>query len=193
MAKFGMDDGYAIGPPEVFFPAIEKFAQDVEQNCLLKWEKSKTEVFSWSGALPSNSTPGLTVAGCNVDGVFEPGFLCYGVPVGTDRYVEHMLEKKVEEIARSAKNSCDALDEERQSLWAVLRLSLSQQLDYWLQLCYPSNVKAAAEKVDNILWNVLETTAFSSIPRVNQNLNAQTLHRICIDGLRDIAYFCWSE
>ena len=51
------------------------------------------------------------------------------MPVGTYKYVEHMLEKKVEEIARSAKNSCDALDEERQSLWAVLRLSLSQ---HWI-------------------------------------------------------------
>ena len=35
MARFGMDDGYAIGPPDIIFPAIEKFAVDVRQQCLL--------------------------------------------------------------------------------------------------------------------------------------------------------------
>ena len=29
MARFGMDDGYALGPPDVVFPALEKFARDV--------------------------------------------------------------------------------------------------------------------------------------------------------------------
>ena len=63
MAKFGMDDGYALGPPEVIFPALEKFAKDVEENCLLVWEKNKTEVFSWNGVLPPSTTPGLRRAG----------------------------------------------------------------------------------------------------------------------------------
>ena len=183
-----MDDGYAIGPAEILFPAIEKFARDIEERCLLVWEKSKTEVFSWNGILPPNSTPGLTRAGCYVGEEFEPGFLCYGVPVGTDRYVEHMLEKKVEDIAKSAKNACETLDEERQALWAVLRLSLSQQLDYWLQLCYPSNIRAAAEKVDSILWNVLETTAFSKIPRAHTNLPNSDTVKISIDGLQDSSF-----
>ena len=34
-AKFGMDDGYAVGPPEIVFLALEKFAVDVQQQCLL--------------------------------------------------------------------------------------------------------------------------------------------------------------
>ena len=165
MARFGMDDGYAIGPPEVVFPAIEKFAEDVQQECLLVWERTKTEVFSWNGVIPPNSTAGLTNAGTIVDGMFEPGFLCYGVPVGSDKYVEHMLSEKMSEIAKIANNTCSILDDERQSLWTVLRLSLSQQLDYWLQLCYPSNVRAAADRMDNILWKVLENAAFSTIPR----------------------------
>ena len=140
MAKFGMDDGYAIGPADILFPALEKFALDVQEQCLLVWEKTKTEVFAWNGVVPENATEGLSRAGVVVDDVFEPGFLCYGVPIGTDKYVEYMLEMKMLEIAKVAKTSCDVLDEERQSLWAILRLSLSQQLDYWLQLCYPSNV-----------------------------------------------------
>ena len=94
MAKFGMDDGYAVGPPEIIFTALERFALNVEQQCLLVWEKTKTEVFSWSGILPEGCTDGLTRAGLEIDGIFEPGFLCYGVPVGTDKYVEYMLSEK---------------------------------------------------------------------------------------------------
>ena len=188
MAKFGMDDGYAMGPPEVVFPAIEKFANDVQQHCLLVWEKTKTEVFTWNGIVPNNATAGLTRAGTFIDGIFEPGFLCYGVPVGTDKYVEFMMEKKMSDIAKTAKLSCDLLDEERQSLWAILRLSLSQQLDYWLQLCYPSNVKAAAEKMDDILWEVLETTALSTIPR--KNLGNQAT-KVMIPGLQARSYQEW--
>ena len=30
-ARFGMDDGYVIGPPDVVFPAIEQFACDVRE------------------------------------------------------------------------------------------------------------------------------------------------------------------
>ena len=100
-----------------------------------------------------------------MDEHFEPGFLCYGVPVGTDKYVEHMLGLKLLDIAKSARNSVDVLEEERQSLWTILRLSMAQQLDYWLQLCYPSNIRAAAERMDEILWKTLEKTADSKIPR----------------------------
>ena len=99
MARFGMDDGYAVGPPEVVFPALEIFARDVKQKCLLNWNHSKTEVFSWSGVLPPSTTAGLRRAGEEVDGVFEPGFVCYGVPTGSDNYVLHMMNKKVEEVA----------------------------------------------------------------------------------------------
>ena len=98
MAKFGMDDGYALGPPEIIFPALEKFARDVQERCLLVWEKTKTEVFSWDGELPPRTTPGLTKAGIMVNENFEPGFVCYGIPVGTTEYVKHMLGDKVTEL-----------------------------------------------------------------------------------------------
>ena len=93
------------------------------------WEKTKTEVFSWEGVLPARTTAGLRTAGSEVDGVFEPGFICYGVTVGTDNYVQHMMNKKVDEVAQGAKNCCKVLGDEKQSIWTVLRLSLSQQMD----------------------------------------------------------------
>ena len=186
-----MDDRYAIGPPEILFVALEKFAKDVEEQCLLVWEKSKTEVFSWNGLLPLNCTPGLTRAGLDVNGTFEPGFLCYGVPVGTDKYVEHMFGEKMIDIAKVAKNTYDVLEEERQSLWTILRLSLSQQLDYWLQLCYPSNVKAAAEKMDKIMWEMLERSADSNIPRQQGDQHKEEITVISIPGIEDKSYQEW--
>ena len=126
----------------------------MQEKCLLVWEKTKTEVFTWDGVLPEATTPGLRRAGTEVNGQFEPGFVCYGVPVGTEMYVHHMLNLKVEEVARGAQNSCKVLGEEKQALWTVLRMSLSQQLDYWLQLCYPSQVLAAAQKMDQVIWEV---------------------------------------
>ena len=103
-----------------------------------------------------------------MNGEFEPGFICYGVPVGTDSYVNHMMNLKVDEVARGAENSCKVLGGEKQSLWTVLRLSLSQQLDYWLQLCYPSHVLSASHRMDQVLWNVLELAAASHIPRADE-------------------------
>ena len=186
-----MDDGYAIGPSEIIFHAIEKFAMDVRQQCLLVWEKSKTEVFTWNGILPQNATNGLTRAGIEVNGIFEPGFMCYGVPIGTDVYVEHMLEMKMREISKIAETTCEVLESERQSLWTLLRLSLSQQLDYWLQLCYPSNVRAAANKMDDVLWKVLETTAFSRIPRNDSDSPWENVTKIVIPGLQEQSFQEW--
>ena len=99
-----------------------------------------------------------------------------------------MLEAKLAEIAKVAKNSCDLLDEERQSLWTILRLSLAQQLDYWLQLCYPTNVRAAAEKMDYVLWKVLEKTALSCIPR---NYHEEFATKIEVPGLPVQTYQEW--
>ena len=77
----------------------------------------------------------------------------------------HMMNLKVEEVVKRATTTTTVLGDEKQSLWTVLRLSLAQQLDYWLQLCYPSHILAAAKRMDQILWDVLEKTATSHIPR----------------------------
>ena len=48
----------------------------------------------------------------------------------------------------------------------MLKASFSQQLDYWLQLCYPSDVIRAAHRMDTVLWQVLQVCAGARIPRV---------------------------
>lgn len=72
-------------------------------------------------------------------------------------YVSHMMDKKVEERAPGAARAKDLLKDEPQALFAVLRLSLQQQFSYWISLVHPSQVAAAADRVDTILLRVLET------------------------------------
>ena len=116
----------------------------------------------------SSSSCGL--AGEMVDGRWEPGWIVYGCPMGTDAYVALMLDKKVEELAEGAKRVCEVLEEESQALWAVLRLSLQQQFGYWISLVHPTQVAGAADRVDSILWKVLEKVAGSVIPQAAEDL-----------------------
>ena len=165
LARFGMDDGYCWGPPSVLFPALEKFRTDIKEHCSLELEISKSECFSWAGKLPAGAPQDIKLAGAMVDGRWETGWLVYGCPVGTDAYVGHMLDIKVEEVARGAVRSRELLKDVAQALWAVLRLSLQQQFGYWLSLVHPTQVAAAAGKVDTILLGVLESVAGFSIPQ----------------------------
>ena len=43
------------------------------------------------------------------------------------------------------------LEDERQALWTVLMASLRFQFEYWLGLCYPSDVLPAARRMDKVL------------------------------------------
>ena len=54
------------------------------------------------------------------------------------------LDEKVSEIVGEVETVCEVLQEEHQALWAVLRSSVSQKLDYWLTLVYPSQVRTAS-------------------------------------------------
>ena len=54
----------------------------------------------------------MKLAGVEVEGEWENGCLVYGVPVGTDRYVATMLDRKVDEIASKAARTCKVLEGE---------------------------------------------------------------------------------
>ena len=73
MAKLGNDDGYAIGPADILFPAIAKFAVDIKEKHLLQLNVRKTEVFSWSDTLTPEAAYDMKVAGVTIEGVFHHG------------------------------------------------------------------------------------------------------------------------
>ena len=92
LAIFGNDDGYAIGPPDVVFPALEQFRPAIRQKCGLNLRLSKSLVYHQTGELPAGAPAGMERAGTRVgeDGPWMPGFRCYGVYIGSNAYVTHI-------------------------------------------------------------------------------------------------------
>ena len=117
--------------------------------------------------------------------------ICYGVPVGTDNYATHMLNEKVNELTIEVETICQVLEGERQALWAVLRSSISQKLDYWLTLVYPSLVKEAAGRMDNLMVKVLEGLLGMHIPMVGEGLGWDCPLNVPIDGLESRSFQQW--
>ena len=174
MARFGNDDGYLVGPANVVFQALEIFARNVREKCLLHLQVTKTEVFSWDGVLPPQAPQGMKVAGVQVGDVWQPGFVCYGIPVGTPAYVKHMLWDKVQEVRGEIDKVKEVLGEkDGQAIWCILKCSLAQKLDWHLSLCYPSDIREAAEGLDNILWETLQFASQLHIPRQDECLGAE--------------------
>ena len=95
----------------------------------------------------------------------------YGIPVGTDNYVESMLDTKIDEIESIAIKACEVLAGEVQTLWTLFRLSIMQQFDYWLQLVHPSQIRKAAERMNVVAKGVLEKILGSPIPKVGGGLS----------------------
>ena len=190
-ARFGWDDGYLLGPTDLVFAALDWFSTEVKENCGLVLQRSKTEVFSWSGTLPDNTPPGLVKAGVEVAGTWEAGMICYGVPVGTDSYVRHMLAEKVDELTCEVETICQVLEGERQALWSVLRSSICQKLDYWLTLVYPSLVQQAAERMDSLLISVLEKLLGMHIPLQGEGLGWDCPLQVPIQGLEIRSFQHW--
>ena len=91
LGRFGMDDGYCLAPAQILFPALARFSSAIREHCGLELEMSKCEVLCWSGELPREAGQNMARAERELNGIWEPGFLVYGVPVGTDKYVEAML------------------------------------------------------------------------------------------------------
>ena len=90
-----------------FFPALEEFWEEVRNKTGLSLQRAKTEAFAWPGVELPGLPEGLSRAGETINQTFEDGFILYGIPIGTDIYVKHALDKKVDEIQLEA---CRAVD-----------------------------------------------------------------------------------
>ena len=132
-ARFGNDDGYGCGPPYVVFPALARLAENLKNECGLTLQRDKTEIFAW-GELPPNTPPELKRAGMMVNGAFEPGFDCYGIPMGTDAFVHQALQVKAAGVKRDMEQFCKILAKDSQALWVALHRSLAHKMDYHLSL-----------------------------------------------------------
>ena len=95
-------------------------------------------------------------AGVEIAGIFETGFECYGVTIGSDNFVHHYLTEKAEEIKETVKKTCELLTDDLQALWTLLSSSIAHKLGYHLSLQYPSDIIPVAQELDMELWSMLE-------------------------------------
>jgi hypothetical protein len=159
----------------------------IKRRCGLNIQRAKTEVFCW-GELPPGTPDGLRRAGVEVDGVFAPGMICYGVAVGSDRFVRNFLEGKVEELGSTALASMNLLEADLQALWTLLSASVSQKFSYLTSLQYPSDIQAGAGRADEILWELLEAATGLHIPRRDEGLGVECILSPPVTTMHDASY-----
>lgn len=164
IARAGADDVLAGGPKGTVIPAIRKFEQELydRTRCKLQWEKC--EYYAEEGDLPEDAPDGLTMGGVQTEDGFHRGVTVYGIPVGSEGYVQEALDRKVDNIVAEAKRTVKLLSGSRHSAWAAYKWSLVNQYDYWASLNYPRHSEPAARKLDKELWKLLEAVVGSRIP-----------------------------
>jgi len=112
-ARFDMDDGYAVGPPGVVFPAVQRFGAAV-RFLGLDLQESKCECFSPAGpsALDGHRPDHFPLGQLVSDTVVGFGIPVGGVPVGDDVFVRQFLCRK----ARKAMSKIEVVTEKLRPL-----------------------------------------------------------------------------
>ena len=141
--------------------------------------------------MPSEAPAGFVKAGAMVDDEFQPGFLCYGVPIGTDKYVSTMLDLQLDEMEGEIHKMQEVLEPSRQSMWALLRSSICQRLDFWLTMVYPSQMEKCAERMDNLIINAIQKLLGSQIPLKEEGQNWNCPVQVPIEDLKGQSFQNW--
>ena len=191
LAVFGNDDGYAIGPPEVLFRELERFQTRAFHTCNLSIQVSKTKVYMETGAKPAEAPADMPQAGVRVGRRLLPGFQCYGVAIGSQDYVQHMLGEKVAELRRDVDKVMELLEADHHAAWVLLSTSLSQQLDYLLTLQYPRDIYWPAGNMDAKLWEVVEHLAgHDRIPQGEEGMGVECVLQLpgVVEALQGRSY-----
>ena len=157
-AKFDMDDGYAVGPASVVFPAVLDFARSIRELGL-ELQLSKCHCYSTTLQLqhlperPPEFPVGQVVAD---DGAIGYGIDIAGAPLGDAVYVAKYMDSKGQSVVSNVKAIKQKLqDRHLQSLYTVAYYCLSHKFDHWAQHCYPEDVRAAARHVDAALLDTV--------------------------------------
>ena len=155
----------AVSPAEIVLLAIQRFAAEVEQRCLLRLQWSKSKVYTREGGLPADTPADLSLAEEQVEDQFLQGIMCYGVPVGSPKFVTYKLREKAEEIIRDANKTREVQATDPQSLWTALRLSVQQRFQYLMVFTPLSLCEPVAAEMDKAIWLILEAACGFPIPR----------------------------
>ncbi len=140
-ARFGMDDGYMIGPPEVVFKVLAKFATGIKEDCgcelsvhkclMFSNEEEACEAARSAGYIPEEFMHLQEGVHVNESGDRLRGLTIFNVPVGEERFVQLKLREKAMQVERTTKAYVrDLGDEYPQELWTMLQFSLQHRITY---------------------------------------------------------------
>ena len=143
-ARKGIDDGVTHAPPEVLWPAIEKFYKDIQEHCGLKVNRSKTKVYSPNGnyiGKPQEFAIGSVSAIMpnHLNGepteITAEGLTIWGVATSQDDdFIRANLAAKTKEVCSNINNITNSLNSLSPDVaFTVLRLSLQPRLQFHQQ------------------------------------------------------------
>ncbi len=143
-----MDDGYLIGPPEVVFKVLAKFAKSLKEESGCELNMNKCKMYNEEegacararrdGHIPEELLHLQEGTYVTEDGNILRGIQIFNVPLRDERYVKARLREKAMQVQRTTEAYTDDLgDEYPQELWTMLQYSLQHKITYWLRTCTP--------------------------------------------------------
>jgi hypothetical protein len=134
-ARFGMDDGYMMGPKEVVLQVLEEFAVRIREDHGYELNTRKCKMYNIEddicneanreGHIPESLQhieEGIYVI---ESGDRLKGIMIFNVSVGDKRYVEAVLRQKARDVGQTIRQYVEDLEEKYpQELWTMLQFSL---------------------------------------------------------------------
>ncbi len=166
-ARFGIDDGYLVGPPEVVFRVLVEFAANLKTESGCELNMSKCKMYSEEegacararreGHIPEELLHLQEGTYVTEDGSILRGIHIFNVPLGEERYVKARLREKAHQVQRTADAYTEDMgDEYPQELWTMLQYSLQHKVTYWLRTCTPEETEEMAATVVCILMEAVQ-------------------------------------
>jgi hypothetical protein len=166
-ARFGMDDGYMMGPMEVVFQVLKEFVIGIkeEHGCELNTRKCKMYNIKEGRCMAARREGHIPLSMQHVEeGIYVnelgerlKGITIFNVPVGEERYVEAVLRHKAREVEQTTRQYVEDLEAKYpQELWTMLQFSLQHRITYWLRTCTPEETEEMAEHVDKCIMEAVE-------------------------------------
>ena len=173
-AWFDMDDGIAVGPPDVVFSAVQRFSAALQTTTGLVMRFDKLSCFSYAHDLTRcehrqrfNVPIGNAVIPAT-DACPEHranGIIVGGVPIGTTEFVAEHVRVRAEEIVGQITETNSQLHSFPHHAWSVLFYCLAPRFDYILQHVDPIVTAPLAVRIDNALQSFAESCGYSGMLR----------------------------
>ena len=168
-ARFGMDDGYLLGPPDVVFHVLGVLERDLLSNVGLVLNVRKCQLLCGPGVdaetVQQDAPPGLKRGSIALpDGGLAYGVTIFNVPVGDPQFVQEFLRRKADKIVEAVDIHSRRLAHYSHELWTMLHYSLQHRATYWLRNMPPDDLQSFCCTVDEAVLKCASAATLCSFP-----------------------------